>query len=89
MRYFLVLIFLTLTACPGRVVIQDRVQSVSVPVTVPCVAGDRPEPPESLKSKVVDWYEKTFKQKVEIFGAQALRVKNYGEDLNAATSACK
>lgn len=89
MRIFTLFALMILTACGTGTVIQDRVQTVSVPVTVPCVSGERPAPVESLESKHPDLYEKSLKQKAELAAAQAGRHKNYGQELNAATLACK
>lgn len=77
-----------LAACGGTIV-QDRPVTVKVPVTVPCVSGDRPASVSSLKSTQPDWYALSVKQKAELVAAQALRHKSYGEAENAATSACK
>ena len=76
-----------LSACGGTIV-QDRPVTVKVPVTVPCVSGERPEAVSSLKTNQSDWYGLSVKQKTELVAAQALRHKSYGEAENAATSAC-
>lgn len=77
-----------LSACGGTIV-QDRPVTVKVPVTVPCVSGERPAAVSSLKSTNPDWYALSVKQKAELVTAQALRHKSYGEAENAATSACQ
>jgi hypothetical protein len=84
-----VLLVFALYGCAGGVVVQDRPQAVSVPVTVPCVAGARPAAVTAMKAAHPDWYDKSVKQKAEIAAAQALRHKNYGAAVNAATSACQ
>lgn len=79
---------LLLTGC-GETVVQDRPTVVKVPVTVPCVSGERPAIVESLKAQHPDWASYTPKQKAELVAAQALRHKSYGQEIDAATSACK
>lgn len=86
MRYLVLL--LALAGCGGTVV-QDRPTVVKVPVTVACVSGARPDPVESLKAQHPDWASYTPKQKAELVAAQALRHKNYGQELNSATGACQ
>jgi hypothetical protein len=78
---------LALSACGGTIV-QDRPVTVKVPVTVPCVSGERPAAVSSLKTNQPDWYGLSVKQKAELAAAQALRHKSYGEAENAVTSAC-
>ena len=80
---------LALAACGGGTVIENRPEVVKVPVTVPCVASERPAAPESLKEKHPDWAGYSVKQKAEYAAAQALRHQSYGQELNAATGACK
>lgn len=82
-------LLLTLTACGSRTVVEDRPQTVSVPVTVPCVSGERPEAVIPLTQAHPDWMGKSVKQKTELAAAQALRYKSYGEALNASTGACQ
>ena len=89
MKYPIAAFGLVLASCGQGTVIQDRPVSVSVPVTVPCVAGERPAPPESLKSKHPGWNSYSVKQKAEYAAAQALRHQSYGQELNAATGACR
>lgn len=80
---------LLLAGC-GSTVVQDRPPPrVSVPVTVPCVSGVRPEVIESLKAKHPNWESYSFKQKTEYFAVWALENRNYGQALEAATGACK
>lgn len=73
----------------GSSVVQDRPTIVKVPATVPCVAGERPVAPDSLKSKHPNWAGYSVKQKAEYAAAQALRHQSYGQELNAATGACR
>jgi len=79
---------LFLTGC-GSTVVQDRPTKVSVPVTVPCVSGVRPEAVASLKELHPDWDKYSFKQKTEYFAVWALQNRNYGQGLASATGACK
>ncbi|MFN7029474.1 MAG: hypothetical protein ACK4PC_08905 [Sphingopyxis sp.] len=78
-----------LCACPGRVVVRDRVQSVSVPVAVKC-ASEKPAEVPPLREQIAeaDWAALTLKQKSERTAAQALRRLGYSEALRAATAAC-
>lgn len=78
-----------LTACGGRTVSDDKPTIVKVPVTVPCVEGERPKAPESLKSQHPNWFQYTPKQKAEYAAAQALKHQSYGQELHAATGACQ
>jgi hypothetical protein len=70
-------------------VVQDRPTVVKVPVTVPCVSGERPLAIIPLKEQYPDWQDKTPKQKAELVAAQALHHKSYGQELGAATGACE
>lgn len=78
-----------LAACPGRVVVKDRVQSVSVPVAVKC-ASERPAEVAPLNDQIGEdeWEALTLKQKSERTAAQALRRLGYSDALRAATSIC-
>ena len=77
-----------LSACGGTIV-QERPVTVKVPVTVPCVSGERPAPVSSLKTTHPDWGTLSVKQKAELVAAQALRHKSFGDAESAATSACR
>jgi len=83
----LVLIAL-LTGCGGTVV-QDRPTTVSVLTTVPCVSGERPEAVKSLREAHPNWNAYTHKQKAQIVAAYVGRLKNYGQELDSSTSACR
>lgn len=78
-----------LAACGGSTVVENRPEVVKVPVTVPCVSGERPAAPVALKEGHPDWYGYSVKQKAEYAAAQALRHQSYGQELNAATGACQ
>lgn len=73
-----------------QTVYKDRPVTVNVPVPQPCVNGIRPTPPIPLKKRFTDdqWKALDAKQKSAVEGKQALDLKTYGEDLNAATAAC-
>jgi len=83
-------LILMLTACGPRVVYRDRVETVKVPVTVPCRAGASPVAPAALLSRytAAQWKALTVKQKAELVGAQGLKHQSYGQAVDAATSAC-
>jgi hypothetical protein len=82
-------LLLALAACGSGVTVQERPVRVSVPVTVPCVSGERPAEVTPLKQQPLDWSGYTVKQKAELAGAQALRHKSYGSALQASTGACQ
>jgi hypothetical protein len=89
MKYAVLILAALLCACGGSTVVENRPEVVKVPVTVPCVAGERPAMVEPLKSAHPDWHGYTPKQKAEYAAAQALRHQSYGQELNAATGACR
>jgi hypothetical protein len=89
MKYAPLAMIALLCACGGSTVVENRPEVVKVPVTVPCVSGERPALPYSLKASHPDWYSYTPKQKAEYAAAQALRHQSYGQELNTATGACK
>ena len=89
MKYAGLILVAPLFACGGSTVVDGRPEVVKVPVTVPCVSGERPADVESLKAAHPDWYSYTPKQKAEYAAAQALRHQSYGQELNAATGACR
>lgn len=76
-----------LTAC-GKTVTQDRPVTVKVPVPVAC-ALERPARPENLKARTPDWDMLDVRQKAAWVGRQALDWQTYGEQLDAATGACR
>jgi len=89
MKYAPLAMIALLCACGGSTVVENRPEVVKVPVQVPCVSGERPAPVEPLKASHPDWYGYTPKQKAEYAAAQALRHQSYGQELNAATGACR
>ena len=89
MKQLIAIAALSLSACNSPVVVKDRPQIVSKPVTVPCVSGKRPDAVPSLKQQHPDWYSYTPKQKTEYAAAQGLRHQSYGQEVNAATGACQ
>lgn len=76
----------SLTACGPRAV-QDRPIAVKVPVAQPC-ALPRPAEVSPLAARA-DWDDLDVRQKAALVGKQALELRTYGEQLNAATGACK
>lgn len=78
-----------LGACGGSTVVENRPEVVKVPVTVPCVAGERPAAPVALKEGHPDWAGYSLKQKAEYVAPHAFRLYSYGKELNAATGACQ
>jgi hypothetical protein len=88
---FAVSAILALGACQPRVIVQDRIKTISVPVSVGCVAGERPEAVQPLRVKIGDaaWKALTARQKTDLVGAQALSHQSQGQGLGAATAGCK
>ena len=89
MKYAGLILVALLCACGGPTVVENRPEVVKVPVTVPCVSGERPVGITPLNVQYPDWYSFTPKQKAERAAAQALRHQSYGQELNAATGACR
>jgi len=89
MKYAPLAMIALLCACGGSTVVENKPVRVSIPVTIPCVSGERPTPVDPLKSAHPDWFGYTPKQKAEYAAAQALRHQSYGQELNAATGACQ
>lgn len=71
--------------------IAERIVTVSVPVTVPCVSGKRPDAvrPLSVAIPQAEWDGLSPKQKAEAVSAQALRHQNRADAIEAATGACQ
>jgi hypothetical protein len=88
MRYALILALAGLSACSPKVVTQDRPVTVLRPVAAPC-ALPRPAPVPSLESQTPDWSDLDVRQKAAWVSKQALALRTYGEQINAATAACK
>jgi hypothetical protein len=91
--YFIVLtgmLCLVLSGC-GSTVVQERIVTRSVPVTVPCVSGPRPDPvlPLSATISAAEWAKLTPRQKAAHVAAQGLRHQSHGEAIEAATGACQ
>jgi len=76
------------TGC-SRVVVQDRIVRVSVPVAQPCV-GQRPEAVVALRDQFTPIQLKglSMSQKAALVSKNGLVRKGYGEQLYAATAAC-
>lgn len=85
MKHAMILALITLSACSPKVVRHEVPVVVSRPVTVGC-ALPRPAKPAPLPD---DWASLDVKQKSAAVGKYALDWRGYGEQLNAATAACK
>lgn len=77
---------LALSACSHKVVRHDVPVVVSRAVAQPC-AAIRPEKPEPLPD-ASHWAQYDVRQKSAALGAYAIRLKDYSEALDAATSGC-
>lgn len=80
-----------LTGCARGTIVEERVSTVSVPVTVPCVSGARPDAVGPLSGRFPgrSWTDQTVRQKAANVSAQALRHQNRAAALDAATGACR
>lgn len=80
-----------IAACTRPTVVQERVSTASVPVTVPCLSGPRPAPVEPLQARLSDeqWKALTPKQKAALVAAQGQRHQTRAQALDAATGACQ
>lgn len=81
---------LMVTACAPKAVYRDRVVEVSVPVAQPC-ALDRPAPIPRLQERypAPAWASMDVRQKSAAVGKQALDLRGYSEQLDAATAGCE
>ena len=79
-----------LVGCSNPTVVKDRVQTVKVPVSTPCVLGQRPPEIIPLQDQYTrdQWNALTTDQREKLIVAQGLRRKAYSDELNVATSAC-
>ena len=82
-----VMLALWLIGCT-KPVYRDRVVSVSKPVPQPC-AGTRPVAVPTLKERYPDWSGMDVRMKAAAVGKQALELRGFGEQLSAATGACR
>ena len=83
---------LLLTGCGASGGIkEDRPTTVSVPVAVGCVAGERPAPvaPLSTQFDNAAWDALGAPQKAAAVSAQALRHQSAHGGLDAATAGCR
>lgn len=90
MRKIALLAPLILTACGGTVY-KDRIQTVNVPVSVPCVAEEgRPVEVVPLNQTMTreQWDALTLDQREKLLLAQAAARKAYGEQLFVVTAGC-
>lgn len=83
------LLALTLAGCSGKTIVQDRPVRVAVPVAAPCVTA-KPAQVQSLQTRYSDdeWAAMDVRQKAAAVAENAIRLRTYGEQLNAATIAC-
>lgn len=84
------LILISLAGCSPKVITKEIPIEVRVPVPAPCVQGDRPAEPESLRDRMSRemWTNLTTDQRENLLAAQALDRKAYGDRLTAATAGC-
>lgn len=89
MRKTLLFAPLILSACTTPV-IKDRVETVKVPVTVPCVKDTRPEEVKPLKQTMSkqQWDALTLDQREKLLLGNGMARKTYGDQLYVATSGC-
>lgn len=87
----IVLLAALLSGCATRTIVQDRPERASVPVTVPCVSGTRPDAvaPLSAQFSRQEWAKLNPKQKAALVAAQGLRHQSRADALDAATGACQ
>jgi len=88
MRKMLLLAPLMLAGC-GPTVYRDRVETVKVPVSVPC-AERRPEEVQPLRSSMTkeQWNALSTDQRQALLLAQGMSRKAYGDKLYVATAGC-
>lgn len=81
---------LMVTACAPKTVYRDRVVEVSMPVVQPC-ALNRPTHIPTLQERYPDpaWASMDARQKSAAVGKQALDLRGFGEQLDAATAGCE
>lgn len=62
-----------------------------IPVLQPCVDGQRPNAPLPLNQQIPEgeWTALDVKQKAARIGLHAGELRTWGEQLNAATGACR
>jgi len=74
-----------------RPVIQTQVQTVKVPVSVPCRKGETPQAPVALRDRFTreEWDALTTDQRENLSQAQAQDRKAYGDKLAVNTAGCE
>lgn len=91
MKPLFLLAALTLAGCATPApVIKEVVVEVKVPVTVPCVEGERPAEPVALKERFPrqEWELLATQEREALLMVQALDRKIYGDKLTGAVSGC-
>jgi len=80
---------LVLAACATPNV--DEGTIVKVPVSVPCLSGDRPEEIKALKETMTreEWDSLTTDQREKLLLANAAERKAYGDSLYVTTAGCQ
>jgi hypothetical protein len=80
---------LLLAAC-AKPIVEDRPVAVKVPVSAPCTTL-RPDAVPNLATAYPDdaWQTMDVRQKAAAVSENAVRLRTYGEQLGAATGACR
>lgn len=83
-------VIVLVAGCSGPAVYRDRVVTVKEPVTQPC-AGERPNAVPQLRTFYDDaaWQAMDARQKAAAVSKQALDLRTWGEQLDAATAGCE
>lgn len=87
MKRALILVLLALSACSPKVVTRDVPVTVNRPVAVPCVTNWPQKPPPLPDGS--HWAALDTRQKAATIGAHAIALRNYADNLAAATGGCK
>lgn len=92
MRIIVLILAAALSSCAdGKARPVESPGTVSVPVAVGCVSGERPSAVTPLQTEFSpgEWAKLTVKQKAALVSAQGLRHQSRAEALEAATGACR
>lgn len=90
MRVPILLAPFALAACASGPVIEEKFIEVKVPVSVPCVLGERPTEVVPLKEQLTreEWDAMSTDQREKLLLANGLVRKTYGNKLYVATAGC-
>ncbi len=79
-----------LVGCASNPVIEEKFIEVKVPVSVPCVNGERPTEVVPIKEQYTreEWDAMTTDQREKLLVANGLVRKSYGDKLYVATAGC-